>query len=293
MKVMVLGARGLLGAAIVFALRRRGIETIPVSRKEFDPLRDDLETLRIGGADFVVNAMGVTPRRKETEGAREALNERFPRVMADRCVEFSAPFIHISTDAVFAPRPVSKSPATNVWRNENLRRESDPPDARDPYGISKAEGEPVNGLTVRGSFIGPELAHNDGLLSWFLRAKKPVSGFTNVLWNGMTSLQFAECVRLIIERGAYFPGVRHVFGEDVTKCGLLRRIAAAFELPGVGVVENESAKTGDMRLGTIYPEFLMTMAVPPLEEQLTELRRLSDDSGNWRNAPELRDIQSA
>ena len=98
--------------------------------------------------------------------------------------------IHISTDCVFSG-------------NKGNYIETDYRDARDIYGLSKALGEidNENDLTIRTSIIGPELKTNgEGLFHWFLSQKGNVYGYTDAIWGGVTTLEFAKAIDCAIEQ---------------------------------------------------------------------------------------------
>jgi dTDP-4-dehydrorhamnose reductase len=153
--------------------------------------------------DCVVNAAGMINRRL-AEGANEAdawlVNGLFPRLLADHCEARGVRAIHVSTDCVFDG---TAGPYV----------ETDPPTATDLYGRSKAWGEPRNCLVIRTSIFGPELRNFYLLLSWFLAQSDECRGFTNHLWNGMTTLQLARCIETILEKGLHENRVQHLFSE--------------------------------------------------------------------------------
>ena len=85
MKVVVSGASGLIGSALVPALRADGHDVIRLVRREpastaerrWDPAAGTLEPAHLDGADAVVNLSGANLDRRWTEGAkREILESR-------------------------------------------------------------------------------------------------------------------------------------------------------------------------------------------------------------------------
>jgi dTDP-4-dehydrorhamnose reductase len=74
----------------------------------------------------------------------------------------------------------------------------------DDYGISKYNASDyikLKGLQTKilqTSIIGPELNSNYSLFEWFLSSKNDVKGYTKVMWNGITTLEWAkQCYNLI------------------------------------------------------------------------------------------------
>ena len=91
--------------------------------------------------------------------------------------------MHASSDGVFRP-------------DVGDRNAVEPGDATDDYGASKCAGEravlDAGGLVIRCSIVGPEVLEPQSLLGWLLRQEGEIRGFTNHLWNGITTLEWAR-----------------------------------------------------------------------------------------------------
>jgi dTDP-4-dehydrorhamnose reductase len=267
--IVVLGARGMLGTAVVYDLNRAGHTVRAVDRTHFDAAVDPIKRLDLRGVDYVINALGLINRRMTTEPENFYLvNSLFPRVLADYCAAQAVRLIHISTDCVFDGYggPYTETSETT---------------ATDLYGRSKALGEPANCLVIRTSIIGPEQQHHYSLLTWFLAQTTACRGYTNHLWNGMTTLQLSRVMDQIMQADLYTPGVRHVFSDDVTKYELLRLMQAAYQHP-IDIKPDDDVRAKDSRLRTLHPEFSAQLKIPALRDQLAELPALSDARGRWR-----------
>lgn len=167
MKILVLGASGMLGNAVfkyfssdgdysVFGAVRN-ISAVPklinLNRSGLIHIPDfhDDELLKMFlkiKPDVVINCIGIV---KQAEGALDhiksiSINSLLPHRLASISAEFGARFIHFSTDCVFSGL-------------KGQYAESDHPDAEDLYGRSKLLGETVlnNSITLRTSIIGHEL----------------------------------------------------------------------------------------------------------------------------------------
>jgi dTDP-4-dehydrorhamnose reductase len=207
-RVLVLGSTGMVGQTVLRVLSREpGLSVQGTHRRGGgdDPLWFDAERgsgglpALLGPYSHVVNCIGDTDTavdRTDPEKVQRAiaLNALFPHQLAAAARHSQARIIHLSTDGVFAG-------------SEDPYDESLTPDCADVYGRTKALGE-VTGegsLTFRCSIVGPDPEGKRGIWEWFrgLPAGARVPGFTNRLWCGVTSLQFAELCRRIIVEGRF------------------------------------------------------------------------------------------
>jgi dTDP-4-dehydrorhamnose reductase len=161
----------------------------------------DLRTLfeRRGGYEYIINCIGVTKAgidEGDPNSIRRAItvNALFPHELAAFAGEAGTRVIHISTDGVFAGTADSYL-------------EDAPHDCTDVYGKTKSLGEvqAPDFLTLRCSIVGPDPVGKKGLLEWFKSQPdgKELPGYTDHLWNGVTTLQFAELCRKIITKDCF------------------------------------------------------------------------------------------
>ena len=192
-----------------------------------EPLR---EFLCSGQYDYLVNCVGITknridPSSPESTAQAIAVNALFPHKLAVAARDSDTRVIHISTDAVFSA-------------SQESCIEGDEPNATDVYGRTKVLGEVSDNcfLTIRCSIVGVDPDRRRGLVEWVRgqSAGACLSGYTDHLWNGVTTQQFSEVCRSIIVEDAFTAlreeGAVHHFCPNpvVSKYDLLRMIAAAF-----------------------------------------------------------------
>lgn len=133
-KIMVLGgATGLFGQALVHAATISGHDVIASSRNDFDPMNAESVAAYIDAhsPDIICNTIAHTQvdnAEEEEEKARN-LNRLFPRILGRIVKERPVYLLHCSTDFVFNGR--KKTPYT----------ETDGTAPLSAYGRSKAEGE--------------------------------------------------------------------------------------------------------------------------------------------------------
>lgn len=240
-RVLILGGTGMLGSMLWSHLSpksglrvRRSQRRNKAGEAYFDAMGTEADLDRLlanegSGTDFVINALGMTKGEiKEgdfaSEEAAKTVNTELPRRLARSAGRAKARVIHISTDGVFSGKAGPYD-------------ESAVPDPVDLYGRTKLGGEVSDPrvLTVRCSIVGPDPEKGRGLFEWFrgLGNAGQAKGFTDQMWNGVTTLQFAELCLAIIERGA-FDGltatapIRHFCpNPPVSKYDLLKAFAEA------------------------------------------------------------------
>ena len=140
---------------------------------------------------------------------------------------------------------------------------------KDIYGLSKSLGEPTNCITLRTSIVGPELSGHTGLLGWFLQ-QKSCKGYTNHIWNGMTTKQFGKvCAKIMHDAPFGLRGVQHVFSNPVTKyemlCAFMKRFGTEVE-----IIPTEASSRCNRELGTIF-SLNGWLEIPTFEEMVEEM----------------------
>jgi dTDP-4-dehydrorhamnose reductase len=207
-KVLVLGGTGMLGQMVYRVLSQsEGLTVKCTSRSQLsDPLHFNVEDgparlrqilERHGAFDYIVNCIGVVKAHideRDSDSVRRAIivNALFPHQLASVAAESDARVVQLSTDGVFSGD--SGEPYL----------EDAPHDCVDVYGKTKSLGEVLGPgfLNIRCSIIGPDPIEKKGLLEWFLAQPngKELVGYTDHLWNGVTTLQFAGlCKRIIVQ----------------------------------------------------------------------------------------------
>lgn len=239
MRVLVLGASGMIGSAMfrvlserqdwsVFGTLRSGDAKrfFPceagnnlLTRVDVDKPDEMLRAFSQVHPDVVVNCIGLTKHHKEAEAPLLAIpiNALFPHRLAEVCAVGGARLVHVSTDCVFSGRKGAYS-------------EGDEADATDVYGRAKFLGE-VNyphAITLRTSTIGHELQSRYGLLEWFLAQQGRCKGYRNAIFSGLPNTVFAQLVRDLVIPRSDLSGLYHVGASPIGKYDLLRLIADVY-----------------------------------------------------------------
>ena len=269
MNLLIFGGQGLVGSALIRMLSTMGHHVRAPGRQDFDISSEQLSPGLLDSIDCAINAAVVKDQNCVPVAASERVNVDFPQKLCRLCHDRGAAMIHLSSDGVFQARG-------------GPYYEDDVPDAEDAYGRQKIASEPEDCLVLRTSVIGPEQSRFTGLLCWLLRQEGRCPGFTNHLWNGVTSFELAQAIHRILCKGLVQPGVRHLYADDVSKHELLQLLAEAFgrqiEIEPIG-----SPHPRDQRLGTRHRDFLAACAIQPLRSQIANLLKYADAHGRLRN----------
>ena len=258
--VLLVGANGMLGHMVERVLRQEGLTVLSTSRDRssggnisFDVASDSISAaVQQAQPRYVVNAIGIIKPRineKNADSVRTAIrvNGLFPYELADASAAVGAHVLQIATDCVYS--------GTGSFYDESALH-----DPTDVYGKSKSLGEvPAdNVLHLRASIIGPEVGRSTSLWEWVRGNENgaQLNGFTNHLWNGVTTYHFGKVCAGLVLSGDRTSGVRHLVpGDAVTKAELVRAIATASGRSDLEVNDVEAPTAINRTLSTIHGDF--------------------------------------
>lgn len=287
--VLIVGASGMLGHMTANVLKSEGLEVRTTARKgshsadfEFDAESGQIgPILQETKPRYIVNSIGIIkPHIVDTDQASVLtairVNSIFPHDLATEARKVGAHVVQIATDCVYD--------GTRSYYDE-----SSPHNPTDVYGKTKSLGEvpSENVLHLRASIIGPESGRSTSLWEWVRNAapNSELNGYTNHLWNGVTTYHFAKVCAGLIARGATESGVRHLIpGNDITKANLVRAIANASGRKDLVVNDFEAHPAVDRTLATNFPEFSRSLWAsagylepPTVEHMVKEISTSSVD----------------
>jgi len=283
-KVLVLGGRGMIGAGVVSALAAKGITVLKTSRTpghsntlKFEAATDSLADLlgNLQPGDFVFNGIGLIKQRineESTEDRRKAIafNADFPHQLALAAEAAGIRVVQVATDCVYEGSIGAYS-------------ETAKHDASDVYGKTKSLGEvpSPNVMHLRCSVIGPETGASLSLFEWVRNQPQgaALTGYTDHLWNGVTSEAFGGIVAGIVTGSGFQPGLQHlVTASVVSKANLVRAIAARCGRYDITVTDATTPKPVDRTLTTLNPSANEKLwqaagypAVPTVEQLVAEM----------------------
>lgn len=230
--VLVMGATGMLGHKMMQVLSydfnafgtTRSASTNPniIGGVRADNMESIRRAIKMSSPNVIVNCVGIIKQRPEANDPLTAIsvNALFPHKLARVCKQNNIRLIHVSSDCVFSG-------------NKGYYTETDQSDAEDLYGRSKYLGEVYypGCLTIRTSIIGRELGSKNGLVEWFLSNEgKTVSGYTNAIFSGLTTLELSRVVGKTIKSFPELTGLYHVSSDPIAKFSLLKLIQREYNM---------------------------------------------------------------
>jgi dTDP-4-dehydrorhamnose reductase len=259
--IIILGSKGMAGSMLLQYFTSIQLPCRGLSRPSFDVSTDWRQQLACLNENYIViNCIGIIPQKiqniVENVQMYTKINSEFPHELAEFCQVKGAFLIHLSTNCVFENGP----------SDEHKR-----PDASDVYGFTKAKGEPQNALVIRTSIIGPEPSgSNVSLLEWFLHSTSPVRGFTNHTWNGVTTLELAKTLAILL-KNPLEPKILHLFSQTpISKHDLLCYIQSVYKT-SLDIIPFVTATDANTTLQSIYPP----LVTKTIQEQIRELYTFS------------------
>jgi dTDP-4-dehydrorhamnose reductase len=204
--VVVLGAAGMLGRAVLAELSRRGVAHRGAGHAEVDLTRpESLSTGLPGGTAAVINCAGWTnvDAAESKEAEATAVNGQGVGELAARCRAIGAQLVHYSTDYVFAGQ------ASAPYAIDQARA------PLNAYGRSKALGEALleqsgaHHLLLRTSWVYAPWGKNFVRTIARLAGERPTLSVVNdQLGRPSSAEQIARVTLELIGRGA--AGTYHV-----------------------------------------------------------------------------------
>lgn len=240
LNILVLGASGMLGAALFSTLpkvkahyhlfgthRENSVTPVTNERMTLLPLADIFDAsalrdiLKSNDIHVVINAIGLIKQIGQTltQADYVRMNSWLPHFVSELCDEVGARFIEVSTDCVFTG---AKGDYT----------ETDTPDAKDIYGLSKLLGEVTDkpsALTIRTSIIGHESGRAASLIDWFLSTSGTTNGYSKAIFSGFPTTILARIIGEYILPNSELHGLYHVSAEPIDKLSLLKLVADVYE----------------------------------------------------------------
>ena len=215
-KILILGSNGIAGHVLMEYFKDKNeYELFGLVEENFSSSNYDFEKqIKKYDPNIIINTLRLVVQECEEHPKRAIfINSFIPRRLEKLFYYSEMRIIHLSTDCVFSGIKGDYS-------------EIDPPDGTNIYSISKFCGEIINkkDLTIRTSYIGPNLINkNEELFDWFLRQNGEIKGYKNAYWNGVTTLELAKQINVVIKNNIC--GLYHLGSKNkISKYDLLSLI---------------------------------------------------------------------
>lgn len=290
MKIAILGATGMLGSMVLNVFKETtDYELIATAREErdfdnqfvwrlLDAQTSTIETLAevIQDCNWVINCIGIIKPYIHDDNAFEIqqaieVNSLFPCKLAKAAELTGTKVIQIATDCVYDGK-------------KGKYLETDTHNALDVYGKTKSLGEVYskNVMNLRCSIIGPEKRGKTSLLEWFLNQPKnaKLNGFSNHLWNGISTYHFAKICTGVIKNDFEFNHIQHIVPADfVSKAQMLHDFKEIFGRNDIEITDVSAQEAFDRTILTLNEDknFLLWKlggynSLPTIREMLEELK---------------------
>ncbi|MFX0005710.1 MAG: dTDP-4-dehydrorhamnose reductase family protein [Promethearchaeota archaeon] len=296
--ILVLGVSGMLGSMVFDYLSKNSIFNVYGTVRNSKFLNNkiylfdanDISQLESKqfldlNIEYIINCIGITKpfsKDDDPEGVKRAIliNADFPWKLTGYAKKYNIKIIQIGTDCVYSGK-------------KGKYLENDPHDPLDVYGKTKSLGEVFDGpmLIIRCSIIGPEFRKETNfLLEWFLNQPNEgtIGGFEHHIWNGVTTLQFAQlCEKIIMSN--LFTQLRqksfiHHFipNNTVNKYQLMHIFNDIFEKKLKINRVNKPEQKVDRSLDTIYSDLNKFVEEKDMETAISELKDYMLKSSKFR-----------
>lgn len=256
----MLGSSGMLGQEVMRVLTEEKIpfsafSRMPNSKNYFNfqgqNAKQIISQLSLSDEAYVINCIGWIPQRASGDLSVDKdnawkLNVGLPAELEKISVHMGLRVLQVATDCVF-------DGAVGNYL------ETDMHNAQDLYGISKREGELLqpSAMRIRASIIGQDLNSNAGLFAWYKSQPSNgfVTGYTNHMWNGVTTHALSKLFVGIIANDDFRAGVQHWIPKDsVSKFTLLNYFKDLVGESGADVKSGESSNSINRTLATRFAE---------------------------------------
>jgi dTDP-4-dehydrorhamnose reductase len=237
MKILILDGQGKTGHVVSKFLIQNSIQVDSVSKEKIveslncnsnSPFSflDDL--VSDNHYDFVLNLIRVINEDAEKNKLEAIMiNSYLPHFLEKITESMATRVIQLSTDCVFS--------GNNGPYSENSVK-----DGTSFYAITKSVGELNNkkDLTIRTSIIGPDYDRDGSrLFNWFMMNSGEMEGYSNVYWNGVTSIEFSKILVRILNTDIF--GLIHIGSEKINKYELLTMFNKHFKNSKKLIKKNE------------------------------------------------------
>jgi len=236
--VLILGHKGMLGHMLCKYLQQHNINIVYSNKRWPGHICKDIQNFK---GDYIVNCMGAIPQKTNNF----SVNYELP-IWLDQ--NTTCKIIHVGTNSGLTDEySISKKQSLD-WILSNSKQTK----------------------IIQTSIIGPELTSNKNLFEWFMEQKTSADGYTNEMWNGITTLEWCKLCYKIIKKWDKYDILNIPYTDCISKYNLLYYIKESFNkcITIHKTVNNKN--TNECIDGNIK--------LKDIKKQLTELKRFYYDN---------------
>lgn len=272
----MLGADGMTGYAIHKYLAWKGYDVVGLVRRDsivtkkhtdlryntgFDAISINDITGKILNLkpSVVINAILCKDQSDITTFIK--VNALFPRILSRALTDSGIWLIHIGSDGIYDGK----------LGNYNEKSEPHPDDL---YGIIKYLAQPSEPLsiTINTSLIGLSPRNSGSLLDWALRSENDIQGYTNYIFNPVTTLEFSKFLdEIVFPNIASLERIIHLGSNPISKYELLALTIKAWGRR-INVIPVENRPVNRV-LDTTYIRESYNYRAPQWEAMIEDLKK--------------------
>jgi dTDP-4-dehydrorhamnose reductase len=272
MKILVLGATGMLGSALVrYFVQAPNIQVLATARESASDVAGLLrvpQSCILGNVCFSMDSLCALSAMSAFSGVqRSEVVSVETNTMLRTMVDFS-PDVIINAVGVIKQNEAAKDSLQLVPLNtllphflarlakemgarlihvstdcvfsgqKGLYTEGDQADATDLYGRSKYMGEVKDQrhvFTLRTSIIGHELWRKTSLLEWFLAQTGVACGYRKAIFSGLPTVELARVIDQYVLHAPDLHGLYHISSGPIDKYRLLQLIAQYYNKTDIDI----------------------------------------------------------
>jgi len=195
--VLILGHKGMLGHMLCKYLQQHNINIVYSNKRWPEYICEDIQKFK---GEYIVNCIGSIPQKTNNF----SVNHELP-IWLDQNVTCN--IIHVGTNSSLTNEySISKKQSLN-WILSNSKQTK----------------------IIQSSIIGPELTSNKNLFEWFMQQKTSANGYTNEMWNGITTLEWSKLCYKLIKNWHSYDTLNIPYTNCISKYNLLYYIKESFD----------------------------------------------------------------